>query len=280
MFFTSATAPGKSGVPNEDWVAATSDLIVVLDGATIRTDTGCHHGVPWYTRKLGAGIIAGAASRAQTLTGALADAISSVRALHPECNLDHPGTPSAAVGILRLEDDKLRYAVLADISIVLDIGSEIVVISDARVSQTASAERREADKYLIGSAEKQEALVAMKHKELAARNKPGGYWIAAADPNVVSHALVGEYPRSAIRRLAVLSDGAVRAVEMFGLIKDWKTALDMLEADGPEKFILATREAELADPVGQQHPRNKRSDDATAVFASGGSLLNSLGELA
>ena len=76
MFFTSATAPGKSGVPNEDWVAATSDLIVVLDGATIRTDTGCHHGVPWYTRKLGAGIIAGAASRAQTLTGALADAIT------------------------------------------------------------------------------------------------------------------------------------------------------------------------------------------------------------
>ncbi len=46
--------PGDPGTPNEDWVAVTSDLVVVLDGATVRTETGCVHGAAWYTGELGA----------------------------------------------------------------------------------------------------------------------------------------------------------------------------------------------------------------------------------
>jgi hypothetical protein len=48
------------------------------------------------------------------------------------------------------------------------------------VDKTARAEREEADRHPFGSAEKQAALLRMKHAELAARNQPGGYWVAAA----------------------------------------------------------------------------------------------------
>ena len=36
-----------------------------------------------------------------------------------------------------------------------------------------------------GSLEKSEALIRMKHAELAAPNILGGYWVAAADPTLV-----------------------------------------------------------------------------------------------
>lgn len=267
MFFTAATRSGRPDRPNEDWAAATSDLALVLDGATVRTDTGCVHGVAWYARKLGAGIIAAAATKSRPLTDVLADAIREVAALHPDCDLTHPGTPSAATAIVRLEGDMLRYLVLGDVTVVLETTSGLTVVRDDRVSHTAATERARSDQFPIGAPEKQAALVEMKHAELAARNQPDGYWIAAADPAVVVHALIGETPAGEVRRVAVLSDGAARAVELFHH-HTWPTALDALERNGPERFIDQIRAAEHADPLGEQHPRNKAADDATVVFAT------------
>jgi len=53
MIFTGATVAGDPAIPNEDWTAVTPDLVVMLDGATVRTETGCIHGAAWYARKLG-----------------------------------------------------------------------------------------------------------------------------------------------------------------------------------------------------------------------------------
>lgn len=266
MQFNGATAAGDPAVPSEDWVAATSDLVVLLDGATVRTETGCHHGAAWYTRKLGAHIIASAASKTRPLDLVLADAISEVAVLHPECDLEHPGTPSAAAAIVRIADDVLRYIVLGDVTIVLDTTNGVTTVSDQRVSATALAERAEADRWPIGSAEKNAALVAMKHAELAARNQEAGYWIAAADPSVIEHAITGEVELAAVKRLAVLSDGAARFVDLFNL-RSWSKALDVIGQLGPWHLIEQVRATEAVDPRGDTHRRNKRSDDATIVYA-------------
>lgn len=267
MFFTGTTVPGDPAVPNEDWVAVTSDLVVVADGATIRTETGCGHGAAWYTRKLGAAVIAGAASRSTLLTTVLAHAIGEVAALHPECRLSHPGTPSAGIAIVRFEGDVLCWLALGDVTIVLDTTDGLKVVSDQRVSATAAAERAEVDRHLIGSPEKAAALLPMKHAELAARNRPGGYWIAAADPVAVDHAITGEVAVDMVQRLAVLTDGAARAVDMFGLYQSWLPALDDLEKTGAHEFIQRIRQVEAGDPRGVMYPRNKVSDDASAVLA-------------
>jgi hypothetical protein len=266
VYFAGATAAGSAGGENEDWTATTSDLAVLLDGATSRTETGCVHGAAWYTRKLGANIIAEAASRSVPLDHALAAAIRAVTKLHPDCDLMHPGTPSAAAAIVRVEGPKLRYVVLGDATVVVELASgEIVTVTDQRISQTAPAERAEADRHLIGSPEKQTALVRMKYAELAARNSADGYWIAATDPAAVAHALHGTVDVASVRRLAILSDGAARAVDVFELLS-WTDLLDLLEAAGPAELIKVVRRAEAQDPVGARHPRNKTSDDATVVF--------------
>lgn len=268
MYFTGATAAGSPNVPNEDWVAATSDLVVMLDGATIRTETGCRHGAAWYTRKLGAAIIGHAAGRSTPLRGVLANAIFGVAQQHAdECDLTHPGTPSAAVGIVRLDGELLRCLVLGDVTVVLDTSEGVTTISDQRISASAVAERAEVDRHVIGTPEKATALIAMKHAELAARNTRGGYWIAAADSAAAQHAITGEVPVATVRRLAVLTDGAARYVDLFHAA-DWGTTLGLLARSGPQWFIdHLVRPVEVADPWGARCPRNKCSDDATVVFA-------------
>lgn len=270
VFISSASSPGDLATPSEDWFAATPDLIIVLDGATIRTETGCTHGAAWYAQQLGFGMLTWASGWGWPLRATLDRAIDSVARMHTieGCDLSHPGTPSAAIGAVQITDDRLRYLVLGDVSIVIDTTSSgPVVVSDQRVSTTAAAERAEADRWPIGSDQKAAALLKMKPVELAARNVEGGYWIAAADPSAAKQAIVGEVPLDEVKRFAVLTDGAARYVDLFRL-GDWAAVLRILESSGPDWFINhLVRPVEAADPLGVRYPRNKRSDDATAVYA-------------
>ncbi|WP_433121979.1 protein phosphatase 2C domain-containing protein [Micromonospora sp. CA-246542] len=260
--------PGSADRDNEDWLYARENLVAVLDGATARTDTGCLHGVTWYARRLGETVVDLARDVSMPLPTALAQAIGRVAEEHRStCDLEHPGTPSAAIGLVRFHPTSLEYLVLGDVSLVVDQDGQLNVVSDDRVSRTAAAERMAADQHPIGSPSKAIALLAMKHAELAARNVPGGYWIAEADPSVAQHALIGTAPVDDRTRVAVLSDGAARAVTL-GLL-DWPGAVDLLCSEGPAALIARVRQAESEDPHGTRWRRNKRSDDATAVYVDG-----------
>lgn len=244
---------------------ATADMAAVLDGATVRTATGCIHGVPWYVENL-----AGALVKHKELppAEALAGAIAETAIAHRDtCDLQHPGTPSAALAIVQAHRDSLRYLVLGDVTLVIETTDGLRIVTDNRVSATANAERATADALPAGSPEKAEALVRMKHAELAARNVPGGFWIAAADPTVVSHALTGDISLRIVQRAAALTDGAARAVSPFKLY-DWPDLLSALTTDGPSQIIKQVRAAEAADPEGARQPRNKIHDDATIAVVA------------
>ncbi|HLQ57083.1 MAG TPA: hypothetical protein VK162_22780 [Streptosporangiaceae bacterium] len=105
----------------------------------------------------------------------------------------------------------------------------------------------------------------MKQAELTIRNVAGGYWLAAADPAIVTHAITGDVPRQHVQRAALLSDGAARAVDPFKLC-DWQGLLAVLAAAGPSELIRQVRAAETTDPAGIRWPRNKIHDDATAIL--------------
>ena len=262
MQLAAASEPGSTDKPNEDGVVVTANMAAILDGATVRTDTGCIHGVPWFVEH-----IAGALVKHSELSpaDALAAAITETAAAHREtCDLEHPGTPSAAVAIAQVHGGMLRYLVLGDVTLVIDTTDGLHVITDDRVNSTATAERTAADALPDGSPEKTAALIRMKHAELAARNVPGGLWVAAADPDVVSHSLTGEIPLGNIRRAILLTDGATRAVTPFGLY-GWPGIFSVVASEGPGGLIKRVRIAENADPAASQHSRNKIHDDATVA---------------
>jgi len=261
-----ASVAGSDDKESEDWLSATAELIVVLDGQTARTDTGCSHGVAWYTAHLGAALVTAATDPGTPLADALAAAIEATGRLHPDCDLTSPATPGAAVAVVRL-GPHIDYLVLGDVTIALDTGKRVQVIVDDRVEHTAVPERRYVDRFPIGSPEKAEGLIRMKHAELAARNTTGGFWVAAADPNAARHAITGSIDAAQVKRFAVLTDGAARIVKPFRALR-WPGLLTLLDSAGPTALIQRVRALEAADPLGKKWPRNKQSDDASVVYVA------------
>jgi hypothetical protein len=88
--------------------------------------------------------------------------------------------------------------------------------------------------------------------------------VASTDPDAAQHALTDTVARGGLQRAAVLSDGATRLVDRFGLV-DWPNFLTILAEQGPEAIIAQVRAAEHSDPDGQRWPRGKRHDDASAA---------------
>ncbi|MFC6015344.1 hypothetical protein ACFP2T_03920 [Plantactinospora solaniradicis] len=272
MRVCSASEPAPGRLENEDHVFRYGGLVGVLDGATVPDgfDTGCVHGPVWYVRQLAARIGLAAADRpAAALTGNLAAAILAVRADHGgRCDLDHPGTPSATVCLLRYGGDHIDYLVLCDSPLVLDRGERVQVVSDDRL-RTAMADLRQKALTVAGAggeldrATRFRRAVALQREQM---NQTHGYWVAAANPDAAYHAVAGSLPLHGpdrVRRAALLTDGASVAVEQFGLF-DWRGLLDVLSEAGPGELIRRVRLAEAGD--GQRRSGFKRYDDATAVL--------------
>lgn len=264
MHTQAATDPGNPDRPNEDHYLVGDDLVVIADGATSRTDSGCSHGVSWYAQTLCEHIAQRAASAA-TLRGALADAIDATCDSHPECDLAHPGSPSAKVGIVRAYGpDAIEWLVLGDISlVVLDTGEGVTVHTQS-VDHIGQAERDAARALPVGDPERDRLLVQMKHVMNAERNQEGGYWEASTDRRAAYRVKSGILPLTGVRRLLMLSDGAAALADVYGQV-DAAGLLDLATGEGPEAIIKQVRAIEDADPDATRYPRTKIRDDATAI---------------
>lgn len=240
-YATEAT-PGRQ---NEDYVVAGPEWVVVLDGATAKpgVDSGCVHGPGWLVRQL-AGVLAErlAVEDEAPLPDLLAEAIKATGEAHADtCDLNNPDSPSATVAMLRRRGGVVDWLVLADAAVVLQTDDQVRAVIDDRVDRLPA--------YTVEAVR-------------AARNSPGGFWVAGNRPEAAYESLTGELPAERVRRAAVLSDGAARLVRPFGLT-DWEGLLDALDEAGPAEVIRRTREAERTAEL----ERGKRHDDATAVFA-------------
>jgi Protein phosphatase 2C len=263
-----ATQAGSQDAANEDWAGVLAPgLAAVLDGlsAPDGTGTGCRHGTPWFVSQLGPRLLALASDPSRSLADALAEAIRQVAGLHPGCDLTHPGTPSATLVLLRALDQRTDYLALADAVLLLDTLEGLQVISDERVNQLAGKEREAANQIPTGSPLKLRRRAQLTRALRRARNRPGGYWVAAADPQAASQAVTGSLPSKTLHRAVLLSDGASRLVDPFELAT-WEELMALLDESGPEELLRQVRAAEAVDPEGRQWPRTKRSDDATAVY--------------
>ncbi|WP_212808315.1 hypothetical protein [Micromonospora endophytica] len=243
----------------------------MLDGAGLSgTPSRCSHGVAWYTRQLGGALLAGLApNNRQMLTTVLADAINQTASLHAgTCQLDDPGTPSATVIVLRRNRDQLEYLVLADSVLLLDQADHApLVVSDDREADVGRLYRATMDGLTNGTPEHDQARRDYVQALRAHRNKPGGFWVAAADPSAADEAIVGSRPVKDVTAAALLSDGASRLTDIFGLT-DWAGLLAILRDRGPAELIRQVRAAEDSDLDGGRWPRGKTHDDATATYCT------------
>lgn len=263
-----ATSAGKSGAANEDFAAVTAKAAVLLDGAGLSgTRSKCIHGVAWFTRRLGGNLLANLADEATSLPSVLATSITETADTHRDsCDLQDPGTPCATVVMVRVAGDQLQYLVLADSLLVIEpITDEPIVITDRREATIGRSYRAAMDAAHNDTDQHHEARRVYVETLRAHRNQPGGFWMAAAEPAAASEAVVGTRPLAQTTSVALLSDGAGRLTDRFGLMS-WRQTLDVLRGGGPDEVIRQVRRAEASDPHGHRWPRGKTHDDATAII--------------
>ncbi|MFC8200296.1 protein phosphatase 2C domain-containing protein [Streptomyces sp. NPDC057298] len=259
------THPGGAN-PNEDWVAGTPTVAVVLDGlSTAGLSTGCRHGVPWYVAHLGSQLVSALAEQDRPLSSGLADALERVAKMHPECDLGNPGTPSSTVAILRHRYEALDHLVLADSPIIFGSPQSYSVITDLRVDDVLPEMKAEVEKHETHTEGHREALRRFVLAQRQVRNTRDGYWVAAASPEAAEHSLTGTTPLREVHAAAVMSDGVSRLVTEYEMAT-WPEVFETLRTAGPRELIDTVRKVESTDPTGRRWPRYKSGDDATVAF--------------
>ena len=161
MQVSMATSAGHDR-PNEDFVGAVPGAVVLLDGAGIPgMESVCSHGVAWYAHTLGATLL-GLLSRGpgEDLVTALGDAIGQVAGQHRHtCDLASPISPQATVAVVRYDEERLDYLVLADVFVVLDSpASGRQVLTDPREVDARNDVSAALDGLTAGSAEHDRAM--------------------------------------------------------------------------------------------------------------------------
>jgi Protein phosphatase 2C len=254
MRVTMASAAARAGRTNEDFTGAVPAAAVLIDGAGIPGgESICRHGVAWYAPSLG-GSLLGLLSLAgdRGLPALLAEAIEQVTDLHREtCDVADPISPSATVAIVRRSGGVIEYLVLGDSVVVLDRpGGAPIVVTDPREVIISRAYESALEAITEGSDEYRRILRDLR----ANRNRPGGFWVAKDDPRAADEAITGSCPTAELTGAVLLSNGASRIVDWFGLA-DWPGVLAVLASSGPADIIDRVRHAEARHAVA--------ADDAT-----------------
>jgi hypothetical protein len=262
------TSAGKAGQPNEDFAGAVPGAAVVLDGAGIPgTESICSHGVAWYTHRLG-GALLGRLSRddGQDLVAILAAVIDEIAADHRDtCDLTNPASPQATVVMVRAHRGHLDYLLLADTFLVLDeLRGGPRVITDEREVTAQRSCSAPLDGVPAGTPEYDRIRDSCVEALRARRNQPGGYWIAKDDPRAAQEAVTGSLPLADLAGVALLSNGASRIVNPYGLT-DWTGVLELLGTGGPAEIIRRVRQAEAHPPAGADA---RVPDDATVAHCT------------
>jgi hypothetical protein len=254
MRVTMTSIAGSTDHPNEDFTAAGPAVAVLVDGAGI-SDLGgiCRHGVAWYASRL-TGELLGMLSfaPARPLPGVVAEAIRRVSDVHRDtCDLANPSSPMATVAILRLRlaEGRADHLLLGNSLLVLErAGRPPEIIEDRREVTIGGPYREKLEAAVTGSDEYDRAVDDFRRVLRANRNQPGGFFLAKDDPRAVDEAITGSCPITELTGAVLLSNGASRLVDKFGLA-DWPQFLDLLATDGPEEIIRRVRQAEASAGV-------------------------------
>ena len=259
MRVTMTSVAARTGRTNEDFAGAVPTAAVLIDGAGIPgAETICRHGVAWYASRLGGSLLSLLSLvHDRSLAALLAEAIEQVTDDHRDtCNVADPISPSATVAILRVSDDVAEHLVLGDSVVVLDRADDApLIVTDPREVIISRSYESALEATTKGSDEYHRVLRDLR----ANRNQPGGFWVAKDNPRAADEAITGGCPISELTGAVLLSNGASRIVDRFGLA-DWPGVLALLASNGPAEIIQRVRQAETRHTVAP--------DDATIAHCT------------
>jgi hypothetical protein len=246
--------------PTEDRVVVLPDAVVLLDGATsLRPElpTG-----GWYASKLADEL----ADRLRAdppgnLADLLADAIAALVTKH---GLTPGSSPSSTVAMLRWRSDTVDALVLADSPVIVFTERGHQVVADDRLAAIPRVRGGYRARLRTGGGYNEGHVDALRSSARSfdqLRNRPGGFWVAEADPAAAYQACQASWPRADVLAAILASDGVSCGVDDYAVFADWAAVLELARARGPEAVLDTVRAAERTDPDGAKWPRPKPYDD-------------------
>jgi hypothetical protein len=243
--------------PTEDRIVTTPYAVAVLDGASQPDPT--EHDGGWIAdtlaRELGTRL-----DDEGDLATVLADAIAAVA---DRFGIVPGEGPSTTVALVRWTGDVLDVLVLGDSPVIVYLRDGTVgEVRDPRLAAVTSDDRRARPGF---ATERLDAWRVGHVEQLRLRNRPGGYWIAEADPDAAHHAVRARWPLAEVDAVLALTDGVSEGVDHYGVPPDWAHALTLARID-PARLVEAVHAAEEGDPDGVRWPRGKRHDDKAVAL--------------
>jgi hypothetical protein len=254
--------PGGSG-PSEDRVGWTESKAWVIDGATpMDFPPGFDRfDVHWFVERVEKVLrFSDATSPSQVLQLA-AEAVDRELA-----SAGFPGSavpPSAAVGVISVGQGYVEWAVLGDVVLSIRFrGGATRVVSDWSLHLREKA-MIEASRRMTSV----ELRTFGRARRLRDMNSEGGYWVLARSRGAIGHAKRGSVPTCQIDSIMLMSDGFSRAVDTFGLFRDWGDLHCHVRGGAALSDVAQRiRQTEADDPERVKFERLKTMDDSTALF--------------
>jgi hypothetical protein len=192
---TAHAATLAGGSNNQDRYVIGDGFAVVLDGATSFAGDRSHD-PGWYAEQLGQALAATVPAN-----GSLADAVThAIRTVRDSHRLTPETTPTSTIALARWTAEAIETYLLGDsLAVLLHTDGTEEVHDDDRLSAVASSERaaycsRLADGQGYGDAHRAQ-LLSLQAEQAQHRNRPGGYWIAGAEPEAGQHGITRSAPR-------------------------------------------------------------------------------------
>jgi hypothetical protein len=149
--------------------------------------------------------------------------------------------------------------------VAVQIAVGVEAFADTRFDHVAVEEHGALKAAPQGTPEHAAALSGLTTALRSYRNRPGGCWVAAVDPQAAYEALSGSLDRSDVSSAAAMTDGASILADRFEVMS-WPQAFGMLAAGGPLSLLHEVRRVEAEDAAGTRWPRGKVHDDATIAY--------------
>lgn len=263
MDVTVCGRPGGNSADYADLAIVAPSGVVLLDGASAFEPVDVSPVT--YVHTLGKRLTAALHQHHDVpIADAVAAAIEQTTA---ELRLTPDASPSSTVAILRARQDAVDLYVLGDTPIYYGADSLTHRLSDERLASVAPTERgRYRDRLRAGYGyddQHRVVLAELQRAERRARNRDGGYWIAATDLAAAHHGVSTTVGLDLIDWAVLATDGAADFLDDTGA--DWSAiAQEPLSALDARIAGIHTWESQC-DPDGHELPRAKRHDDKTIV---------------
>lgn len=256
---------------SQDRAFVTTQAVVVLDGASpfVPVDVPTTAYVDVLGREISNNVHDSPdRDLAEIVAGAIATTVH-------ELNLAGDASPSSTITILRAREDRVELYTLGDSA--LYYGNEHVSheLIDYRLDDLCLPERTEYRRRLSDGCgyddTHRELLAALQRRQRTQRNREGGYWIAAAEPEAAHQAFMRNIPAQDLTWAVLATDGAYEPMVHLGL-DGWHEVSRMDEAALVDVLTRCRTWLKQSDPDGATLPRSKVADDMTLAAIDFNSL--------